>query len=289
MENTDHDITFRAHEIVVGDQTAYYVDSQAANKKTPTIIMLHGFMSDSQSLMPLASLLQHEGRIIIPDLPGFGRSAPFAASDTPSIKMYAQWLDGFLAAVVKAKEPVIILGYSFGAYIVQVYLGGGDVDARVRGSVLLCPVTRIHWRANFYTSVFLRLSELSEEMAERAWRSQHDFTTVYLSKMNHPRKKLDLIRYRRREMSFFNPLLVRDLFVDIRNLDTEEYFSHIDVPVRALLADKDNLADNNNTYRLMETYASENDIYEVDGVGHLAPLEAPERIKDTVREALKNL
>lgn len=91
-----------------------YIHSESIGKKgAPVLVMLHGWGQTLQSLKPLAELLSSDYRVLLLDLPGFGKSLP-PDSDWDSTE-YAK-------AVVRHLETQGIiefdlLGHSFGGRV----------------------------------------------------------------------------------------------------------------------------------------------------------------------------
>lgn len=69
--------------------------AELGDKKNPALVILHGFSDSKEGLLSFASHLSKHFFVLIPDLPGFGKS------DKPdtrySLKFYAQILHEFLA------------------------------------------------------------------------------------------------------------------------------------------------------------------------------------------------
>lgn len=82
-----------------------------------TLILVHGFRGDHHGLELLAQGLLNY-RVLIPDLPSFGRSEPIPAAEH-NVSTYAAWLADFIELTVQ--EPIHLVGHSFGS-IVSSYL-----------------------------------------------------------------------------------------------------------------------------------------------------------------------
>jgi pimeloyl-ACP methyl ester carboxylesterase len=72
-------------------------------------------------------------RVVAPDLPGFGETAPIPGR-THDLELYAQWLREFTAAVAPG---AVILGHSFGSIVVAAAVAGGLETPRV---ILVNPI-----------------------------------------------------------------------------------------------------------------------------------------------------
>ena len=96
---------------VLGGTTAYWVYGPADAETT--IVAVHGFRGEHHGLEPVVAHLPSV-RVISPDLPGFGETAPVPGR-THDLDLYAKWLREFAAAVAPGS---VILGHSFGSIVV---------------------------------------------------------------------------------------------------------------------------------------------------------------------------
>lgn len=106
-------------EILVSQKTASVLD---LGEGLP-ILFVHGFPLDRSMWCRQVEGLASRFRVIVPDLPGFGRSE---AATMPSLEnlndhaltmeRLAQWLSELLS-VLKVSEPVVFCGLSMGGYI----------------------------------------------------------------------------------------------------------------------------------------------------------------------------
>ena len=103
------------HEVEVrGATTAYWV--YGPEDAETTVIAVHGFRGEHHGLEPVLAFLP-EVRVIAPDLPGFGESAPVPRR-THDLDEYAEWLTDFVAEVAPG---AVILGHSFVADVAEPY------------------------------------------------------------------------------------------------------------------------------------------------------------------------
>lgn len=92
----------------------------------PALVFVHGFRGDHHGLETIAAHLPGF-RILIPDVPGFGASDPFA--EEAGIDDYADWLRQFAAAQAPGRP---VLGHSFGSIVVSAAAAGGlDASALI--------------------------------------------------------------------------------------------------------------------------------------------------------------
>lgn len=99
-----------------------------------SLVLVHGFRGDHHGLELLAQgLLDY--RVLIPDLPGFGRSEPIPAAEH-NVSTYAAWLAEFLEFTLQG--PIHLVGHSFGS-IVSSYLTATRPDL-VQRLTLINPI-----------------------------------------------------------------------------------------------------------------------------------------------------
>ncbi len=113
-----------------GHRTAYWV--YGPPEASTTIIAVHGFRGDHHGLEPIVALLP-DVRVVSPDLPGFGETAPLPAT-RHDLDAYVGWLSAFVTAVAPG---AVLLGHSFGSIVVSAAVAQGLDTPRV---VLVNPI-----------------------------------------------------------------------------------------------------------------------------------------------------
>lgn len=125
------EIPVERHEAgVLGGTTAYWAYGPA--DAATTIVAVHGFRGEHHGLEPVVAHLPGV-RVISPDLPGFGETAPIPGR-AHDLDLYAQWLTEFARAVAPG---AVILGHSFGSIVVAAAVAGGLATPRV---ILVNPI-----------------------------------------------------------------------------------------------------------------------------------------------------
>lgn len=96
------------------------VSYKRAGERGPLVFILHGWGGSAASWVKVQELLADKGfRVIVPDLPGFGKSdeppSPWGVGD------YADWFQSFIRAITKSYnrhlETYLLLGHSFGGRV----------------------------------------------------------------------------------------------------------------------------------------------------------------------------
>lgn len=63
--------------VVLDGYRVRYWFYDADKQRKPLLVMLHGFRGDHHGLQLIATALREKYHVVVPDLPGFGRSEPF--------------------------------------------------------------------------------------------------------------------------------------------------------------------------------------------------------------------
>jgi pimeloyl-ACP methyl ester carboxylesterase len=111
-----------------GGETVFYYDSEAiiagdgqprAVTGKPSIVLVHGLGDEADSWRRLIAPLSAAGfRVIVPDLPGFGRSV---SKGRISIEKHAEAVLALIDAAAEADRdnPVVLAGSSMGALVIE--------------------------------------------------------------------------------------------------------------------------------------------------------------------------
>lgn len=124
------------HEEQVGGALTHWWEYGPSDAEH-TIVAVHGYRGDHHGLEPVVAQLPGI-RIVMPDLPAFGRSGPFDGKHT--VDAYADWLVAFhehIAATSPERTDLTVLGHSFGSIVVSAALERGLAPSRV---ILVNPI-----------------------------------------------------------------------------------------------------------------------------------------------------
>ncbi|WP_166442022.1 alpha/beta fold hydrolase [Nakamurella flava] len=99
----------------------------------PTVVMVHGLGMSARSLLPTARLLARDFRVVLPELPGNGRSTrPADVLDVPALAdALVDWMDRV------GLPSAVLVGHSLGSQV-AVHAAGRHPD-RVTALVLVSP------------------------------------------------------------------------------------------------------------------------------------------------------
>jgi pimeloyl-ACP methyl ester carboxylesterase len=102
----------------------------------PPLVCLHGAGGAAELWAPQLAGLAESARVIAPDLPGHG---PPGGRGCPSVRAYAEWVEGFLEAL--GLGGVVLAGHSMGGAIAQTL--ARTRPARLRGLILVATGARL--------------------------------------------------------------------------------------------------------------------------------------------------
>ncbi|MCF7846985.1 MAG: alpha/beta hydrolase [Candidatus Gracilibacteria bacterium] len=134
-----------------------HVQTLGEGKKV--LVMLHGWGASGEKFTALAEKLlaqNSELKIVLPDLPGFGKTQPPEASGWTT-HQYAAWLRELLQKISSTQKnaPVALYGHSFGCrVIVRLLTEGSPFD----GKVILTGAAGVNWPLNWHQKFFLWLN-----------------------------------------------------------------------------------------------------------------------------------
>ena len=260
-----------------------------------TIVLVHGFRGDHHGLqLVVAELLGHDTdrldlRIVAPDLPGFGQSAPLA-DGVHSLAGYALWLRNFLEELAPTGR-LVVLGHSFGSIVVAAAVADGlAADDVVLVNPIAAPalsgprgvLTRLaifyYWAAAalperwgyalLTNRAIVRIMSVSmaktKDGAVRRWiHNQHD---RYFS-------------------AFANRPVVMDAFTASVSHDVSEFAGRIAQPTLLIAADKDDITPLTAQYRLQALFPNAT-LRVIENVGHLIHYEQPKPAAVFIRDFL---
>lgn len=133
----------RSHTVTVTDSESgeriRYHSLIGGRSSSPSIVLFHGFGMDASSWSIIAAtLLANNYRVIVPDIPGFGRTVPLSGELRDfSFSAQSKRLHTFINSLVPSTEKYHIGGTSMGGGIATVY--AAVYTEEVASLWLLCP------------------------------------------------------------------------------------------------------------------------------------------------------
>lgn len=276
------------HELSVnGGRTRYWTYGPPSARRT--IVMLHGFRGDHHGLEPvIAHLADH--RVVAPDLPGFGESAPFSHT-AHSVQAYADWLTAF---VRQLPDPagVVLFGHSFGSVVVAAALARGLPAEQV---VLLNPIGApalsgprglMSRLAVLYYRLGAALPERPGAGLLRSTLVVRAMTTLLSKSRQRPLRRWILAEHLRYFSVFADRRMLLEAFQASVGDDVSTYAPKIRAPVLLVGGDRDDITPVDVLHRLVSLFPSA-ELVMIEGVGHLIHYEAPDQAARATQQFLE--
>lgn len=270
---------------VLGGTTAYWV--YGPEDAATTVVAVHGFRGDHHGLEPVIAYL-HGIRVISPDLPGFGETAPLPGTHH-TLDAYAAWLTAFVAAVAPGAD---VLGHSFGSIVSSAAVARGLPTERL---VLVNPIgapalegprgllTRL---AVFYYWAGARLPRRLGEALLRS-RLVVRVMSVSMAKTKDPELRAFIHDQHDTYFSrFADRDVLHDAFVASVSHDVRAFAPHIAQPTLLVAADRDDITPIE-AERHLQTLFADAELVEIGGVGHLIHYETPRQAAEAVTRFLR--
>lgn len=269
---------------VAGGVTAYWVYGPA--DAASTVIAVHGFRGEHHGLEPVVAHLP-EVRIISPDLPGFGETAPMPGV-RHDLDAYASWLREFAASVAPG---AVILGHSFGSIVVSAAVASGLETPRV---VLVNPIgapalegprgilTRLavlyYWAGarlpDTLGTALLRNGVIVRVMSASMAKTRDPELRSFI----HDQHDTYFSRFADRDV-------LHDAFLASVSHDVREFAPHIAQPTLLVAAVRDDITPIEAERKLATLFPSA-ELVEIPDVGHLIHYETPGAAADAIRRFL---
>lgn len=291
--------------VLDGHEVHYWCyDSGPAPK--PLLVMVHGFRGDHHGLQLLADRLRDRYRVVVPDLPGFGRSAPLPGRPH-DVAGYADFLRRFAAALTDgtareeaeghdprapAERRIMLLGHSFGSVVAAHFAAAHP--GMLERLVLVNPICRPALDGDQallsrLAAAYYRLGRaLPRPLGRRLLSSRlvTDAMSELMTKSGDPELR-NYVRHQHR--AYFSPVADRDVLLEAYRASISatvaEVAMRLTVPVLLLVGAQDELGSVADQRR-MASWIPRHRLEVLEGVGHLIHYEAPGRAAELVHRFL---
>lgn len=269
--------------VVSGSTTSFweYGDSSSPIQ----LVLIHGFRGDHHGLEPFAAMLGPDVHLIIPDLPGFGKSEAFKTPAT--IDQYSSWLIGFWREL-HLKPNTVILGHSFGSIVVAAALSAGLPSKK---AILVNPIAAnaLKGPRGFMTKLAVLYYRMAAALPERMGyallknRAIVRIMSVTMAKTGDKKLRKWIHNQHDQYFSIFaSRNSVLEAFQTSVSHDVSEYSAAISQEVLMLAAEKDDITALPQQYALAKKL-TRSQIEVIPSVGHLVHYEAPEAAAKHIR------
>lgn len=268
--------------------TTFYKTYRA--DKRPVVILLHGFRGTHNDLYAVARGLSN-CQVIIPDLPGHGKSAPLKSEH--SINNLITWLHRFVINL-QLEEPPIMIGYSLGAVLAAYY--AMDFPNTISKLILISPLAastanggrshvsraiNAHYRNARHLPAGLARSWLSSpSLARKMYRHMATKTDKKTSIATKDRIKQSL-------KSFAEPRVVFETYKSFTERHVGEVADRINMPTLFIMGDLDNVSPPA-TQRSAISQVMYAKFSVIRGAGHLLPFEHPSDLAGIINNYIRH-
>lgn len=274
----------------------------------PLLVMVHGFRGDHHGLQLIADRLRRHYHVVVPDLPGFGRSEPFP-DRAHDVAGYANFLHRFVEALTDGAvrdddagpfapparpgaHGVVVLGHSFGSVVAAHFAAAHP--AMVERLVLVNPISRPALDGgqallSRFAATYYRLGRALPGALGRRLLSSGlvtDAMSQVMTKSADPQVR-GYVRHQHR--AYFAPVTDRDVLLQAYEASIShtvaEVAVRLNMPTLLVVGDEDELGSVADQRR-MASWIRRHRLEVLEGVGHLVHYEAPARTAELVRDFL---
>ncbi|WP_026535600.1 alpha/beta hydrolase [Arthrobacter sp. H14] len=257
----------------------------------PTMVMLHGFRGDHHGLLKIVERLP-QARVIVPDLPGFGESAPLEGEH--NVPNYVRCVETLMESL-QLPEDTVLLGHSFGS-IVAAHFAASPSHA-LQALILVNPICEPALKGSkaflsrltgFYYLLCARLPEraglflLRNRLIVRAM-------SILMARTKDPVLRQWIHAEHARYFSAFaNRTVVLEAFRASISGTVREAAGRLRLPVLLIAATDDDLGSVAGQRQLQESIAGSKLVF-LDNVGHLIHYEKPAEAAALIQDFLGSL
>jgi len=258
---------------IASRNVAYWTYGDA---KKPVLVMIHGFRGTHHGLELIAHDLK-DFYVIVPDLPGFGESAPLKTHD---IEGYVAFLSEFIQSL-GLNQPPVLLGHSFGSIIASHF--AAEHSSTISNLILINPIgaPALEGPKAAMTKLAIFYYWLGRKLPQRAshtWLSAKPIVMGMSITMAKTKDKT-LRRYIHGQhlshfSSFANPEVVAEAFKASVSHTVREKAEHITTPTLLIVGEKDDITPLAMQQELHKMTPN-SELFIIEKVGHLIHYETP--------------
>lgn len=262
-------------KVVGGQELKQEINGLQINYKIagsgPAILILHGWGSSLKSWLRVQEFLTARGyKVIIPDLPGFGKSDPPSLSWT--IDDYIEWLKNFVQKINEIQPKPIkqffLLGHSFGGRIAIKF---AVKYPEKLSSLILYGAAGITPRPKIRITIFSFISQIGNLI----------FSFPLLKPFRNLAKKFIYFFAQTKDYQFIQAPTLKGTFKKTIKENLTSYLNQIEVPTLIIWGKNDKITPLKDAY-LIKKEIKNSTLEIIPDLGHSINLQAPEKLAETI-------
>lgn len=241
--------------------------------------MIHGFRGTHHGLIPIAKHIKGL-RVVIPDLPGFGKGATLKDY---SLESYVKWLRDYIRQQ-KLSQPPILLGHSFGSIISAAY--AEEYPETIQKLVLVNPIgaPALEGPRGLLTKLtvfyYWAGTKLSPKLGQKWLSSQ--LVTDAMSKImtktdDEAMREFIKTQHRQHFGRFHTPRSVSEGFQTSVTYSVRDFANNITTPTLLIAGSLDDITPLSKQYQLVKLFPKAK-LRVINNVGHLTHYETAEKV-----------
>ena len=275
----------KAHSMEVLDTVTRYWSYPSANAEAKVIIFIHGYRGNHHGLEAIAGALE-DFNVIIPDLPGFGESSPFAGDHT--IEQYATWLGAFIEKL-SPKEKPILLGHSFGSIVCAAFASKSNaidlliLENPVSAPALKGPNAPLTKIAQGFFALAGKLPLNKGEWLLKSWPMVRGMSIIMTKTWNRELRKWIHAQHDANFNDFSNRRIAIEGYRASISRNVSDYAMHFKVPTLLIIGSRDDITSPKQQFAMATKIPVAHSISQHMGVGHLTHYEIPKDVAQDIR------
>ena len=250
------------------------------NHKKPTIIMVHGFRGTHHGLALIGQRLTGNFRVLIPDLPGFGKGPSLKSY---SLDDYVEWLHTYIKKQSPNEKP-LLLGHSFGSIVCASY--AKKYPSTIKQLILVNPIgsPALEGPNKVMTKLAVLYYTIGAKLPARpahTWLSSKAVVRIMSTYMAKTRdKNLRAFihdQHNQHFSSFHTPKSVLEGFKTSVSHNVGDFASNITTPTLLIAGSLDDITPLSAQFALVKKFPKAT-LKVIDNVGHLTHYETPKEV-----------
>lgn len=242
----------------------------------PVLYLMHGFCSDSRIWKQLTPLLKDDYTLIMPDLPGYGKSK--LPNEKLSIEIIADAIEGIIEK--EKHKDISILGHSMGGYVLCELLSRKNKNIR-RGIML---------HSHPYAD---NKEKIAHRQKGNAFIRKHGYPVFVKELYKNLYAPVNLENTPEPDLKFKDIIsdltdetIVQSNEAMIARQDHSKTLEDSGIPIQFIIGENDQLIDLNTS--LSQSYLpAVSDVQIMENTGHLGMVEHPEKLAKLIKDFLK--